>query len=53
LEENQIDFSPIINTYHDSDSAKDWNPLYKLAGRTEKLKNDSLSNLNLLYPEDF
>jgi hypothetical protein len=27
--------SYFVNTYHDSDSEKDWNPLYKIANRPE------------------
>lgn len=33
LREDDVGF--FINTYHDSDSAKDWNPLYAIANREE------------------
>lgn len=29
------DIKPLLNTYHDSDSYKDWNPIYKFCGRQE------------------
>lgn len=29
------DIKVILNTYHDSDSYKDWNPIYKFCGRPE------------------
>lgn len=32
------DLGLILDTYHDSDSAKDYNPLYKMAGRSESRK---------------
>lgn len=35
------DISYFINTYHDSDSAKDYNPLYKIANRPETSTWDS------------
>lgn len=40
LNMNMIDY--MLSTYHDSDSAKHWNPLYYIAGRHEKLKQDSV-----------
>jgi len=45
--------TPYINTYHDSDPAKDWNPLYKFVGRFEIPQDKMLSNPNLKYPDDF
>lgn len=34
------DISPYIETLHDSDPHKYWNPLYKIVGRSEKEKNN-------------
>jgi hypothetical protein len=54
---NYFDILPIsvddvefyVNTFHDSDSAKDFNPLYRMAGRPECTKWHSEG---LKYPDD-
>lgn len=48
---SNFNYSFYVNTYHDSNTLNDWNPLYKIIGRSECLKMQSDSNLR--YPEDF
>lgn len=40
-----------LDTYHDSNTIHDWNPLYKMIGREESLV--MRSDKNLRYPSDF
>lgn len=40
----------LINTLHDSDSQKDWNPLYRISGRPE---SDIWWSLNFYIDKDF
>lgn len=49
--DESINFSPYINTYHDGDPVKDWNPLYRIVGRGET--SIRISDENLKYPDDF
>ena len=51
LEKNQIEFDFYLNTYHDSNTELDYNPLYRLINRPEALHQ--VSDSNLKYPEDF
>ena len=46
-----LEYNFYVNTYHDSDTRKDWNPLYIIANRmrTENMASDP----NLIYPRDF
>jgi hypothetical protein len=46
-----FEWSLYLKTYHDSDTEKDWNPLYYIVNRarTNKMSSDT----KLLYPEDF
>ena len=48
---SNLRYSFYINTYHDSNTIHDWNPLYKMIGRPECLEMKSDSKLK--YPEDF
>lgn len=48
-----LNYGVYLDTYHDSDSAKDWNPIYCLAGRNCKNENQMVSNINLKFPENF
>jgi hypothetical protein len=46
-----LEYNFYVNTYHDSDTRKDWNPLYTIANRlrTEEMASDP----NLTFPRDF
>lgn len=46
-----LEYNFYVNTYHDSDTRKDWNPLYTIANRlrTEEMASDP----NLIFPRDF
>lgn len=49
--DNTAKVTPYINTYHDSDPMKDWNPLYRFVGRGEVSK--WITGPNLKYPDDY
>jgi len=49
--ESNLEHSPFINTYHDSDSYYDFNPLYRMVSRDECLTTETDSNLK--YPDHF
>lgn len=46
-----FDYGFYCNTYHDTNSEFEWNPLYKISGR--KHSKAIGSDLNLTYPKDF
>jgi hypothetical protein len=46
-----FEFDVYCNTYHDTNSELEWNPLYKMSGRPQSKVIGS--DLNLKYPEDF
>ncbi len=50
LKNQGIDQNLIINTLHDADSAKDWNPLYRISGRPE---SDVWWSLNFYIDENY
>lgn len=43
--------TPYLNTYHDSDPKKDWNPLYKFVGRIDT--DNWVTGPDLKYPDDY
>lgn len=52
LEKNKnLEYSFYLNTYHDSNTELDYNPLYRLVNRPESLSQ--VSDSNLKYPDDF
>jgi hypothetical protein len=46
-----LEYDFILKTFHDSDSAKDWNPLYRTINRPEVRSN--ILNYKEIYPDDF
>ena len=48
---DNIEFDFYLDTYHDSNTELDYNPLYKLVNRPEALSQ--VSDPNLKYPDDF
>jgi hypothetical protein len=46
-----LKYSFILNTYHDSDTQKDWNPLYRIVNRPETSVWHSTPELK--YPDNF
>jgi len=46
-----FDFGVYINTYHNTDSSGDWNPLYKIVYKKHSKKHQT--NQLLTYPEDY
>ena len=47
----EFEYDFYCNTYHDTNTEREWNPLYKMSGRPHT-KNIG-SDLNLTYPKDF
>lgn len=47
----KLEYDFMVNTYHDSDSSKDWNPLYYIINRD--VNNKMSSSLKLIFPDDF
>ena len=47
----KLDYSFYLSTYHDANSFSDWNPLYRIACRSEC--QEVVSGTDLLYPRDF
>lgn len=46
-----FDFGVYINTYHNTNTSEDWNPLYKIVYKKHAKKQ--ISDKNLTYPEDY
>jgi hypothetical protein len=46
-----FEFDFYCNTYHDTNTATEWNPLYRMSGRPHSKVIGS--DLNLTYPKDF
>jgi hypothetical protein len=46
-----FEFDVYCNTYHDTNSGSEWNPLYRMSGRPHSKVIGS--DLKLTYPEDF
>jgi hypothetical protein len=52
LSEHPVEVATMVDTYHDSDSAKDWNPLYRVVNRPEVTTTYTDPNDRFVWPTE-